>query len=126
MEKIAKYEARKRGHATDAWKVIHHMIKNNIVADRLIVLSDMQCYDSWGNGSVVEFLERYRRSVKKDCYAHFFDLQGYGTAQSRSKYDNIIGGFSEKIFNQVLVFEGAEPMKGSKPLPTIEYIRENF
>lgn len=130
MEKIARHEERLRGHSTNAWKVIDYMISHNIIADRVIVLSDMQCYDygGWrGDGnSAGASLVKYRRNIKKNCYAHFFDLQGYGTAQSRTEYDNIVAGFSEKIFNQVLVFEGAEPSGGDKPPPTMEYIRENF
>jgi hypothetical protein len=131
MEKVATYQESVRGHATNAWKVVDYMIRNNIVADRLIVLSDMQCYDSsgWrGQGqSAAASLTKYRRSIKNDCYAHFYDLQGYGTAQvDKGKYNNIVGGFSEKIFGQVLVFEGAEQAGGDETLPTLGYIRENF
>jgi len=130
MEKIATHEARLRGHSTNAWKVIEYMIDHNIIADRVIVLSDMQCYDStgWrgGGNSAAALLVKYRRNIKNDCYAHFFDLQGYGTAQSKTEYDNIVGGFSEKILSQILVFENAESSAGDKPLPTMEYIRENF
>jgi hypothetical protein len=73
-------------------------------------------------------LSEYRKRVNKGCYAHFFDLHGYGTRQAPSKdqLTNVVGGFSEKIFNQILVFEGASAADGKKILPSLEYIRENF
>jgi 60 kDa SS-A/Ro ribonucleoprotein len=122
IDKIAHYKESFRGHATDTWKVIQHLIDNSIKADRIIILSDMQCY----NRSVFSTLATYRRKVGQ-CYAHFFDLQGYGTRQdSPNEFTNLVAGFSEKIFNQILVFEGAEPSGGTKSIPSLEYIRENY
>ena len=34
------------GHSTNAWKVFEHLIRHNARVDRVILLSDMQCYDS--------------------------------------------------------------------------------
>jgi hypothetical protein len=127
MDKIATYKEGYRGHATDAWKVIQHLIDTNVKADRIIVLSDMQCYNSYGSRSVASTLAQYRRGHGKGCYAHFFDLQGYGTGQdSPNKLTNVVGGFSEKIFSQILTFEGIESAAGTKPIPSLEYVREHY
>lgn len=127
IDKIAHYKEGFRGHATDAWKVVQHLIDNKIEANRLIVLSDMQCYNSYGSQSVSSLLTKYRRGSGKGCYAHFFDLQGYGTRQDPpNKLTNLVAGFSEKIFNQVLIFEGAESTDGTKPIPSLDYVRENY
>jgi len=132
MQQIATYKDSYRGHSTNAWTVINHLIERQIRVDRIIVLSDMQCYDSagyWGGGrSVAEYLKQYRRSFNKNCYAHFFDLQGYGSRQtpSKGKLDNVVAGFSEKIFDQILIHEGVDAADGQAPLPSLAWIRENF
>jgi hypothetical protein len=65
--------------------------------------------------------------LRERCYAHFFDLKGYGTQQDApNKLTNVVAGFSEKIFNQILTFEGTEAVDGSKPIPSLEYVRENY
>jgi 60 kDa SS-A/Ro ribonucleoprotein len=127
IEKIATYKEGFRGHSTDAWKVIQYLIDNKIDADRIIVLSDMQCYNSYGHSGVAQLLTQYRREYRDGCYAHFFDLRGYGTKQDApNKLTNVVAGFSEKIFNQILLFEGIDGVNGSKSIPSIEYIRENY
>jgi hypothetical protein len=132
MQNIATYKDNYRGHATNAWTVLEYLIKNKIKVDRIVVLSDMQCYDSssWYDGrrSVAEYLKQYRRQFNKNCYAHFFDLCGYGTRQTASKnsLDNVVAGFSEKIFDQILIHEGVKAADGSAPLPSLEWIRKNF
>ena len=131
MQNIATYKDSYRGHSTNAWTVLDYLIENKIKVDRIIVLSDMQCYNSngWYSGrSVAEYLKQYRRQFNKDCYAHFFDLRGYGTRQTPSKnsLDNVVAGFSEKIFDQVLIHEGCDAADGNVPLPSLAWIRENF
>jgi len=132
MQQIATFKDSYRGHSTNAWTVFDHLIRHKICVDRIIVLSDMQCYDTvgfWGGGrSVAEYLKKYRREFNSNCYAHFFDLRGYGTRQTPSKnsLDNVVAGFSEKIFDQVLIHEGVETADGSAPLPSLAWIRENF
>lgn len=129
MNEIANYKANYRGQATNAFEVFKHLFDKKIHVDRIVILSDMQCYDtSGGNRSVAEFLTKYRREVNPNAYAHFFDLKGYGTGQTSAAdpLSNIVAGFSERIFNQILNFEGVEEVKGERVLPTLEYVRENY
>lgn len=128
MKEIANFKANYRGHATNAYEVFKYLYERRIHVDRIIILSDMQCYDTSGGRSVVEYLTRYRREINPNTYAHFFDLKGYGTSQvpSGDSRSNIVAGFSEKIFQQILMFEGVEEVKGERVLPTLEYIRENY
>ena len=128
MNTIAHFEERIRGHATNAWKVIDYLIKNKIFVDRIVVLSDMQCYDSDGwarNTSLAEMITKYRREVNKNCYLHSFDLLGYGTSQtpSRDPLSNVVGGFSEKIFDNIIIHEG---YADESTLPSLEWIREHY
>ncbi len=124
MQKIATHESRHRGNSTEAYKTIQHLLDNKIKVDRIIILSDMQCY---GTRSVAEMLTKYRRQINPNVFAHFYDLRGYGSKQTVSgdKLTNVVAGFSEKIFDQVLVFEGAKSFNG-KSVPTLDYIRKNY
>jgi hypothetical protein len=128
MNEIATFKANYRGHATNAYEVFKHLFEQKIHVDRIIILSDMQCYDTGGNRSVAQYLAMYRREINPEAFAHFFDLKGYGTQQmpSGDPRSNVVAGFSEKIFQQVLMFEGVEEVKGERVLPTLEYIREKY
>lgn len=133
MQKIATYNERQRGNATDAWKIFDYLLRKGTKVDRIIVLSDMQCYDSstrlnWRIGrNVSELLKRYRREINPNVYAHFFDLKSYGSRQIESDdpLTNVVAGFSEKIFDQILIHEGTMPI-GGRELPSLDYVRENF
>lgn len=37
---------RTTGHSTDAWKIFEYLIKHRLIVDRVLIFSDMQCYDS--------------------------------------------------------------------------------
>jgi hypothetical protein len=124
LDKIARYREGFRGHSTKAWKIFRYLRDENIKVDRVVVLSDMQCY---GDFSVAGELSVYRRKVNQECFVHFFDLQGYGAAQAPpDELTNTVSGFSEKIMNQILTFEGAESTDGSRPIPSLEYVREHY
>ena len=56
------------GHATDAWKIFEHLIHKRVLVDRIIIFSDMQCYDSharhnqaYMGHSLATELESYQR-----------------------------------------------------------------
>lgn len=123
MTKIATYQDSYRGHGTEAWTIFEYLISKRVKVDRVVILSDMQCY---GTHSVAEKLKQYQRAVNPNVYVHFYDLKGYGTRQAPvSDKINLVAGFSEKIFNQILSFEGAEAEDG-RVLPSLEYIRINY
>lgn len=44
-ERIDKCGSR-TGHSTNAWKIFEYLIRERIYVDRIILFSDMQCYDS--------------------------------------------------------------------------------
>jgi hypothetical protein len=123
MQQIATYKDSYRGHSTNAYKTIAHLVDNKVKVDRIVVLSDMQCY----GGSVASELTKYRRLINPNVFAHFYDLRGYGSRQTPSgdKLTNVVAGFSEKIFDQILMFEGINSVDG-KSVPTLDYIRENY
>ena len=83
------------------------MIQQKIKADRIIILSDNECNSSW-RAPVQSLADQYRRQTGNDIWVHAVDLQGYGTQQFHGKKTNIIAGWSEKIFDFILLAEEGE------------------
>lgn len=80
------------------------MIQQKIKADRIIILSDNECNSSW-RAPVQSLADQYRRQTGNDIWVHAVDLQGYGTQQFHGKKTNIIAGWSEKVFDFILLAE---------------------
>ena len=80
------------------------MIQQKIKADRIIILSDNECNSSW-RGTVQSYADQYRRLTGNDIWVHAIDLQGYGTQQFHGPKTNIIAGWSEKVFDFILLAE---------------------
>lgn len=83
------------------------MLKWNINADRIIVLSDNECNGGW-NRPVQVLADEYRKKSGKDIWVHAIDLQGYGTQQFHGAKTNVIAGWSEKVFDFIKLAEQGE------------------
>lgn len=92
------------GGQTDGWKTVRYLRDNNTKVDRIILLSDMQCY---GESSVAKELELYRHVINPDVYFYPIDLTGYGTSQvpENDPKTCLIGGWSEKVFDFIPLYE---------------------
>ena len=85
-----------------------HMVENNVRADRLIIISDNECNAGY-NEPVSKKAAYYRsRTGNNDMWVHAIDLQGYGTQQFHGTFTNIIAGWSEKVFDFILLAEQGE------------------
>lgn len=101
------------GGGTDISLPLRKMIAENVVADRLIILSDNEINRSWKGYNAwfsrtepcQIYVEEYRRKVKKDFWVHAIDLQGYGTQQFQGSKTNIIAGWSEKLLEFINLAE---------------------
>ena len=93
------------GRATYMQLPFEEMLHNKISADRVIILSDNQCNGVSRGATVQSYADRYRRKSGKDIWVHAIDLQGYGTQQFTGPKTNIIAGWSEKVFNFILLAE---------------------
>ena len=116
-----------KGHGTEAWKCVAWLSSQNIKTDRVIILSDMQCYTyGYGGNTLESEWEKYSRH-NKNCWLHTVHLNGYGDSAVRmDKKVNLLAGFSEKLFDTMLTTEGVISTDTGKPLSTIEQIREEF
>lgn len=120
------------GQATYAYLPLQDMTSKRDRFDRIIILSDMQCYtaqpDWWRNGGGAKLQEeilKYKSRVNRDIFIHSVDLQGYGDSQviPDDKNVQLVGGWSENIFNLIRTFEGID---AGVQIPTIEELRKRY
>lgn len=95
---------------TDMRLPFQAMIDGKIKADRIIILSDNECNGGWSGGpkAIQSYADQYRRLTGNDIWVHAIDLQGYGTQQFHGHNVNILAGWSEKIFDFILLAEQGE------------------
>ena len=95
------------GGGTDLTLPLRRMINNDIVADRLIMISDNEINSSWRGFAKTcqSYADQYRDQVNPDLWVHAIDLQGYGTQQFIGNRTNIIAGWSEKILEFIALAE---------------------
>lgn len=107
------------GGGTNMSLIFNEMINKHIKADRVIILSDNMCnmgVTYWNRNTVQSLADEYRRQSNNDLWVHAIDLQGYGTQQFYGAKTNIIAGWSEKVFDFILLAEQGE----GKLISTIE------
>lgn len=94
------------------------MLEDKIRCDRVIVISDNECNGGWAGNTVQSIADRYRKESGNNIWVHAIDLMGYGTQQFSGPKTNIIAGWSEKVFDFILL---AEQGKGSLEKTIAEY-----
>jgi hypothetical protein len=105
--------------------------------DRIILLSDMQCYDTDrdGNNSKAfrDSIAALRKELGKKVWVHTINLQGTVQAQMASGDENVnlMSGYSEKLTELIAAVETPREQEAGKPMKTttavtIEYLREKY
>lgn len=118
------------GCSTNAHRCVQWMAKNNVNPDRVIILSDMQCWnDGYGgfDGSLNGEWQKFKQK-HPNCWLHSVNLHGYGDTpvNEATKKVNLVGGFSEKIFSMLLETESVVKKEEKAPIPTIDQIRSKW
>lgn len=109
------------GSSTYAHKVFEWLNTNKIRVDRIILFSDMQCYNdaTYGTQGLSALFNRYLNDINSSCMFYSMDLSGYGTVQiPESKNVVLIGGWSERILDFIRMYEEDQI--------TMEYTIENY
>lgn len=116
LTNMARFAAAGDSGGTNAYLTIRDLRERGTVVDRIILLSDMQCYDTQAradwcggpSGSLAEELVKYRSSVNPRVVLYSVDLAGYGTAQfpGDDKRVALLSGWSEKLLAFIPLFEG--------------------
>lgn len=123
--KVAKAET--RGWSTNAHLIPTWLSKQGLKPDRVIILSDMQCWNSgWGSSELCDTWAKFKKT-SPNTWMHSVHLNGSGdTPIQEGKKVNLTAGFSEKIFDTFLQAEGVMVEGEEEPIPTIEQIRSKF
>ena len=107
-EKMSKTDV---GHSTYGWLALDYLIRNKIDVKRIMLFSDMQCYNETRNNEYGENIYpkwiEYKQKINPDAFLYSFDLAGYGTTQVPEDDPHVltIAGWSESIFKYIPFFE---------------------
>lgn len=109
MQRIERADT--QGYSTNGYRVIKQAREKGYHFDRMIFLSDLQCYsDRQYNdrpGAFAQELQAYRSSINPKLFVHSIDLAGYGTALTApdDPRSSLIAGWNEKVFQFIPLFE---------------------
>jgi hypothetical protein len=109
-------------------KCIEWLMSKNIAVDRIVIMSDQQCYEDSSGATMADLWKKYRK-LHPEAWMHSIHLNGSGdTPIKEGDHVNLIGGFSEKVITMLLQAESAGPTasKVAKALPTVEQIRAKW
>lgn len=122
------------GHSTDAWKCFRYLLDKQLKVDRIILLSDMCCYNSSSNygASVAQLFEEYKRKINKNARLYSINLAGYSQSQLSPNDKNVylMSGWSEQIFTLISDIESGQSDSQNKNivanLPTLNILEEKY
>ena len=102
------------GHSTNAWAAFDLLLKGNHKVDRIILISDMQCYNSYGGGHSVDSKWReYLVKVNPKAYLYSIDVNAYGTKTVPSTDGRAMSlfGWSDKLLDYMALSENKANME---------------
>ena len=92
------------GGSTDLWQVFAAFKAHGKLFERVIILSDMQAWDSSGySQSVQSYFSQWVARLPHVPKVYSVDLAGYGTSQFGDV--SMVSGWSEKIFSIIGILE---------------------
>jgi 60 kDa SS-A/Ro ribonucleoprotein len=108
MTNMERFKGTDVGHSTNAYLSLRYLREKRLRVDRIVLFSDMQCYDSGGyGGSLASELELYRREVNPEVFMYSVDLAGHGTSQfpQGDSHVALLAGWSERLLELIPRFE---------------------
>ena len=111
----------KVGYSTNGHKVIEDLHRKRIAADKVMMFTDMQLWNSsYGTSTLEKAWKAYKKEVAPNASLYLFDLVGYGQAPIQINQNDVflIAGWSDKVFQ---VLDAVE--NGEKALSVIKSIK---
>ncbi|MGH2620333.1 MAG: TROVE domain-containing protein, partial [Anaerolineales bacterium] len=117
------YCGQSTGSSTNAWKVFQTLTEARVHVDRVVLLSDMQCYDSATAGfnramrgrlavgySMAGELEAYRQAINPNIVVYSINLTTQDNSSQFAAEQPVVelAGFSESIFRFMAAMEAGE------------------
>ncbi|MBS1916679.1 MAG: TROVE domain-containing protein [Bacteroidetes bacterium] len=101
------------GYSTNGYLVIEDLLKQKKAADKIMLFTDCQLWNSKGNEHITELWKRYKK-IAPAAKLYLFDLAGYGNTPLNVQRDDVflIAGWSDKVFDVLnAVEEGSNAVK---------------
>ncbi|GAB4424843.1 MAG: hypothetical protein OHK0039_42250 [Bacteroidia bacterium] len=119
---LAAVEQLKRtnvGWATNGHLVIEHLIGHKLVMDKVMLFTDMQLWNSYGDGNDLTRAWTAYKQMAPKAKLYIFDLVGYGQAPINLHQGDVhlLAGWSDKVFDLLAQIE-----QGSNALEFIDAI----
>lgn len=99
------------GYATNGHLVIQDLLNDGYVADKVMLFTDCQLWNTNGGNPVEQAWQQYRRKVAPDAKLYLFDLAGLGNTPlnvHQSQGVHLIAGWSDKIFDVLAALENGQ------------------
>lgn len=95
------------GYSTNGHKVIDWLIKEKKTIDKVMMFTDCQLWNSYGDGRTLQKAWNQYKTFAPKAKLYLFDLCGYGQApiSLEDKDVTLIGGWSNKIFDILTAIE---------------------
>jgi hypothetical protein len=103
LELVDTIRAAEVGGSTNGWKVLDHLTEEGIAVDRVVMLTDLQLWDStYGRETTLqESFERYREAVAPEASLYVIDLSSYGDLATPEGYEGVynVSGWNDNILD---------------------------
>lgn len=111
MTNVQKIVGAHVGHSTNAWLIFKEI--GNRKVDRVIIFSDMQCYNSYGSQSLKSEWNNYTKTVNPNAKLYSFNLAPYGQSQFPQSQGNVteLSGWSDKVIDYIALTENRGAME---------------
>jgi hypothetical protein len=108
------------GYSTNGYLVIRDLLKRKVVADKVMVFTDCQLWNSTYTlgGHIAEEWRKYKKFAP-GAKLYLFDLAGYGQSPINLQQNDVflVAGWSDKVFDMLDALE-----KGGSAIATINAI----
>ncbi|NLR63915.1 TROVE domain-containing protein [Chitinophaga varians] len=100
------------GYSTNGYLVIEDLIKRSYVADKIMLFTDCQLWNSNGGpyDAFASNWAHYKTQVAPKAKLYLFDLKGLGTTPVDTRQNDVylISGWSDKVFDVVEAIENGQ------------------
>lgn len=97
------------GYSTNGYLVIDDLLSRGVVADKVMMFTDCQMWDSKGSSSIERSWNAYKR-IAPAAKLYLFDLAGYGNTPLNMIRNDVclVAGWSDKVFDVLNSIEYGE------------------
>lgn len=106
------------GYSTNGYKVLKDLVDRKYVADKIMLFTDVQLWDSRTNNASATNTMAYQwaayKKIAPNAKLYLFDLAGYGNAPLKIEQNGVhlIAGWSDKVFDVMEAMEnGADALE---------------